>query len=140
MRLPKFKGRTYVVKLDGAVSVSVELPGLEPSVTDEGETTQLASGADPFTTQVKFSCPDNPFCGVNVKVSVVCAPVCSVMFVEAAARVKSGAGLNVAVTDWAEFMTRVQVLGSVPVQAPLHAEKMEPGEGVAVSDTDVPCG
>jgi hypothetical protein len=37
-------------------------------------------------------------------------------------------------------MTIVQVFGSVPVQAPLHAEKMELAEGVAVSDTDVPCG
>lgn len=99
MRLVPFKGRKYVVKLDGAVIVSVELPGLEPSVTDDGETLQLASGADPLTIQLRFTCPDNPFCGVNVKVSVVCAPVRNVVFVDAATKVKSGAGLNVAVTD-----------------------------------------
>jgi hypothetical protein len=60
--------------------------------------------------------------------------------VDATAKLKSGVGLNVAVTDWAEFMTMVQVLGSVPVQAPLQEENIAPVEGVAVSDTEVPCG
>ena len=123
----------------GAVIANVDAPALEPIVTDDGETPQVASGAVPFTVQLRFSCPEKPFCPVNVNASVPCAPVFSVRLGDAATKVKSGAGANVAMTDWAEFMIIVQVLGSVPVQAPLHAEKTEPAAGVAVSETDVPC-
>ena len=133
-------GVVNAAKLIGAVTVSVELPELAPNVTETGETLQAANGADPFTVQLRFTCPEKPFCAVSVNASVPCAPVCSVRDGDAGAKVKSGAGANVAVTDWAEFMTMVQVFGSVPVQAPLQAEKTELAEGAAVRDTDVPCG
>jgi hypothetical protein len=92
-------GTVNAAKLVGAVTVSVALPELAPNVTEAGDTLQAANGADPFTVQVKFTWPENPFCGASVKASVVCAPVCSVRDADAAARLKSAAGLNVAVTD-----------------------------------------
>jgi len=111
-----------------------------PRVSDEGETPQVANGAGPLTEQLKFTCPENPFCPVKVSASVACAPVFRVRVEDPEAKVKSGAKANVAVTDSAEFITMVQVLGSVPVQPPLHPEKTELATGAAVSDTDVPCG
>src|SRR6202030_1956378 len=74
LRLPSFKGRAEAVRVVGAVIVSVELLGVDPSVTDEGETLQVANGADPFTVQFRFTCPEKPFCSANVKTSVTCAP------------------------------------------------------------------
>ena len=71
-------GVVSVAKLVGAVRVSVELPVLVPNVTKAGETLQVAKGAGPFTTQLKFTWPENPFCAVSVNASVVCAPVCNV--------------------------------------------------------------
>jgi hypothetical protein len=78
--------------------VSVALLGLEPSITDDGETPQVAIGADPVTVQLKFTRPEKPFWPVRVKVSVTCFPVWVVSVVEAGAKLKSGAGLNVTVT------------------------------------------
>jgi len=138
LRLSSFDGRANAAKLGGAVIVSVELPGLEPRVTEAGVMLQVANGAGPFTVQVRFSCPEKPFCSVNVKASVTCAPVCVVKAVTAGARVKSVGGLNVAVTDWTEFMVTLQTFGSVPVQAPLQPPKTAVPAGVAVSETGVP--
>jgi len=119
--------------------VSVELPGLVPRVGDEGETPQVANGAGPLTVQVRLTCPENPFCPVNVSASVACAPVFRVRAEDAGVKVKSGAKANVAVTDWAAFMVTLQLEGSLPVQAPLHPEKTEPVAAFAPSATEVPC-
>ena len=45
-------------------------------------------------------------------------------------------GLNVAITDWAEFMVTEQA--PVPVQAPLQPAKAEPAFAACVSTTVVP--
>lgn len=128
-----------VAKVAGAVIVSVEVPGLEPSVKGDGETLQVANGAGPFTVQISTTDPEKPFSPVNVKASVTCAPVWVVKVVNAGLKVKSGGeGLNVAVTDWTEFIMTVQAFGSVPEQAPLHAPKTDVAAGTAVSETDVP--
>jgi len=83
----------------GAVIVSVDVPGLELSVTGDGETLHVAIGDGPVTAQVNFTGPEKPFCPANVKASVTCAPVCAVKVVDAGTSVKSGTGgLNVAVT------------------------------------------
>ena len=97
MRSP-FRGTANATRLVGAVMVSVALLGLAPSVTDDGETPQAARGIGPVTVQVKLTCPEKPFCPVNVKTSVICFPVWVVSVVEAGAKLKSGAWLNVAVT------------------------------------------
>jgi len=131
-------GTVNAPKLVGALTLSVELAVLVPSITEAGDTVQAANGAGPLTIQLKFTCPENPFCPINVSASVVCPPVFRVRVEDAEAKVKSGAKANVAVTDCAEFMATVQVLGSLPVQAPLHAEKIEPVAGVAVNETVVP--
>ena len=117
--LPIFNGRAKADKLVGAVMVSVELPGLAPRVSDEGETPQVANGAGPLTAQLKFTCPENPFCPVNVSASVACASVFRVRVEDAEAKVKSGAKANVAVTDWAEFIVTLQPIVP-PVQPPLQ--------------------
>ena len=132
-------GAVSAAKLDGAMTVRVAFPVLVPSVTEAGDTLQAASGADPFTVQLKFTWPEKPFCTVTVKASVVCAPVCNVRDADAAARAKSGAGANVAVTDSAVLIVTVQLPGSLPLQAPLQAERIDPAAGVAFSATDVPC-
>jgi hypothetical protein len=120
--------------------VRVELLGLEPTATDDGETPQVAKGVGPVTAQLKFTGPEKPFCPVNVKPSVICIPVCVVIVVEAGAKVKSCGWLKVAVTVWLEFMVMLQTFGSLPTQAPLHPVKTEVPTGVARSDTVVPCG
>jgi hypothetical protein len=53
-------------------------------------------------------------------------------------RVKVGTGIasSVAVTDLAESMVTIQL--PIPVQAPLHPEKVDPASGVAVRVTVVP--
>jgi len=50
--------------------------------------------------------------------------------------VKSGPGLNVAVTDVSELTVIVQLLGSVPTHAPLQPPNTEFPETTAVRDTD----
>ena len=140
MLLALSNGREDATKLAGALIISVELLGLEPSVTDDGVTPQVASGVGPFTVQLKLTCPEKPFCAVNVKTSVICFPVCVINVAEAGIKVKSVAWLNVAVTVWLEFMVILQALGSLPVQAPLHPAKTEVPAGVALSATDVPWG
>ena len=62
----------------GAVIVSVEVPGLAPTVTGDCETLQVANGAGPFTVQFRSTCPEKPFCPSSVKTSFTCAPVCVV--------------------------------------------------------------
>ncbi|SRR6266478_1430725 len=74
LRLPSFSGRATAAKVVGAVIVSVELPGLPPSVTGDGETPQVAIGVGPVTAQVSVTGPEKPFCAANVKASVTCAP------------------------------------------------------------------
>ena len=138
-RLPLLSGKENATRLVGAVIVSVDVTELEPRVTDDGETLQEANGAGPVTVQLRFTCPEKLFCSVKVSASVTCIPVFMVKLADAATIVKSGARANVAVTDWAEFMTMVQVLGSVPVHAPLHPEKTDPVAAFAPRLTDVPC-
>lgn len=99
LRLPSFNGRTNAAKVAGAVIVSVAMPGLEPSVTGDGETLQVAKGAGPVTAQLRVTAPEKPFCPVSIKVSVTCIPFCVETLEGCAMRVKSGGGLNVAVTD-----------------------------------------
>src|SRR6516162_5134030 len=70
MPCPSCSGTANASKLEGAVIVSVALPGLEPSITDGGETPQVGNGVGPFTAQLKFTCPENPFCTANVRPSV----------------------------------------------------------------------
>lgn len=126
-------------KAAGAVIVSVEVPELEPSVTGDGETVHVAIGAGPVTAQVSVTGPEKPFCPVKVNASVTCAPVCVVKVVDAGVKVKSGGGgLNMAVTDWTEFMVTLQTFGSAPVHAPLHPPKTDGAAGAAVSETVVP--
>ena len=117
--LPICNGRAEADKLVGAVMVSVELPGLAPRVSDKGEIPQVANGAGPLTAQLRFTCPENPFCPINVSASVVCPPVFRVRVEDAEAKVKSGAKANVAVTACAEFMVTPQPIVP-PVQPPLH--------------------
>ncbi len=118
--------------------VRVELPELEPTDTEEGETLQVANGAGPVTMQLKFTCAEKPFCPVNINASVIRAPGCVVKVTDAGDRVKSNGGLNVAVTDWTELMVTLQTLGSIPVQPSLHPPKTDIPVGAAVSETDVP--
>jgi hypothetical protein len=63
-------------------------------------------------------------------------PVIVPLPVSAAALTVTVVRLNVAVTDWAEFMATVQV--PVPVHAPLQPEKAEPADALDVRTTDVP--
>lgn len=52
MLSPSFDGTANPTRLVGAVIVRVELIGLEPSVTDDGETPQVAIGTGPVTAQL----------------------------------------------------------------------------------------
>jgi len=112
-------GTVNAPKLVGALTLSVELAVLVPSITEAGDTVQAANGAGPLTIQLKFTCPENPFCPINVSASVVCPPVFRVRVEDAEAKVKSGAKANVAVTACAEFMVTPQPIVP-PVQPPLH--------------------
>lgn len=100
---PSFRGKENAASVAGAVIASVEVPGLEPTVTGDGETLQVAIGDGPVTAQVNVTGPEKPFCPANVKASVTCAPVCAVKVVDAGTTVKSGAGrLNVQSGEFAE--------------------------------------
>src|ERR1700730_12127080 len=61
MRPPTFSGIANAPRVAGAVIVNVELPELDPTATEAGETLQPAKGAGPVTTQPKFTCPEYPF-------------------------------------------------------------------------------
>jgi len=53
--LPESHGREercIVAAADGAVTVSVEVTGAWPGVTEEGESEQVGAGAGPLTEQV----------------------------------------------------------------------------------------
>jgi hypothetical protein len=131
-------GRAAADRVAGADIVNVDVPGLEPIVTEEGERLHATKGGGPFTAQFRFTWPEKPPCCVNVKTSVTCIPVCVVNVDVAGTMEKSEGGLNVAVTDSAEFKMTVQTLGFVPVQAPLHPPKEDVPAVVAVSERDVP--
>jgi hypothetical protein len=131
-------GNADADNVSGAVIVSVDVPGFEPTATEPGEIPHVANGAGPVTIQVNATVPENPFCPVRVNWSGTWPPVCVVKVVDAGVKVKSAGGLNVAVTVWLEFIVRLQAFGSVPVQAPLHAVKTDGAAGTAVSETDVP--
>jgi len=124
--------------LAGAVMVSVEVPALEPTVTEDCEKLQVGMGAGPVTAHVSVTGPENPFSPAKVKTSPACAPVDMVKLVDVGAKEKSGGGVNVAVTDSAADMETVQTLGFVPVQAPLHPANTDPVAGIAVSETLAP--
>lgn len=138
MRLGLLKEGKTEAMFTGAVIVSVEVPGLEPSITGDCEKLQEGNGAGPVTVQASVTGPEKPFCPANVRASVTCAPVCAVRLVAAGVKEKSGGGVKVAVTACTEFMVTLQALGSVPEQAPLHPANTDPVAGTAVRETVAP--
>lgn len=52
---PTVRATAYAARLVGAVIINVDAPGLEPNVAHHGETPQVASGAVPFTVQVRLT-------------------------------------------------------------------------------------
>jgi hypothetical protein len=94
-------------------------------------------GEGPLTEHASAIEPENPPCAGKVKTSLTCPPRFMVRLIAAGVGVKSGGTVKVAVTDWLELSVMLHVFGSAPVHAPLHPAKVEPAEGVAVSDSDV---
>jgi hypothetical protein len=86
----------------------VELPGLDPTVTDAGDTLHDSIVTGPATVQERFAVPAKPPSSLRVSTSVTCDPTLVVRFDDAAANEKSGGGLNVAVTVCAELIVAVQ--------------------------------
>ena len=75
----------------GAVSVSVEVTGFAPGVTDEGDIEQDGRGAGPDTEHARETALEKLPSEVIVRTSVPAAPRCTVKLVLAALTVKSGA-------------------------------------------------
>lgn len=111
---------------------------MAPGVTVVGDNEQLARLEGPVTPQEREMTLEKPPCAAKVRTSVPCELGGNASDGLAGLTEKSGGGLNVAVTDWAEFMVTLHIVGSVPVHAPLHPAKSEGAMGTAVSETDVP--
>ena len=114
-------------RLNGCGSNSAVSPGefnvivaLPPAFNELGEIPHMSMGAGPLTEQANMIVPEKPPCALVVRVSVVWPPRFTVRLLADALSEKSGAGLNVAVRDWSEFIVIVQLLGSLPKQAPLQ--------------------
>src|SRR5690242_12375340 len=90
----------------------------DPGVTLFGEILQLGAGAASSTEQASAMAALNPPCEEILKTSLTLLPAFNVRLAAVGARAKSGGGLNVAVTDSFAPIVIVQLLGSIPLQAP----------------------
>ena len=114
--------------------VRVVLTGFGPVVTTGGENEQDVCGGRP-AVHANDTVPVWPFWPATVRTNCAGCPAVTVCDSGGELREKSGAGLNVAVTERAAFMLTTQL--TVPMQAPLHPAKTEPVAGAAVRVTFV---
>jgi hypothetical protein len=112
--------------------VKVVLTGFGPVVTTGGENEQDACGGKP-AVQANDTGPLKPFWPPTVRTNCAGCPAVTVCDSGGVTREKSGAGLNVAVTERAAFMLTTQL--TVPMQAPPQPAKTEPVAAVAVRVT-----
>lgn len=121
----------------GPVVLTVSVAGV-PGAVEFGLIEQVgATVGEGVTEQVSATGLKNPAGAGTTFIAEVdgAAPGLTVPGVRAEAEIAKSE-LNVAATDWAELIVRLQVLE--PEQAPLQPTKLEPAAAVAVTVTIVP--
>lgn len=104
-----------------------------PGLTEFGEMPQvgIGPGVVPLTEHASEIAAEKLPCAAKLKTSLILLPACNVRLPTAGVTVKSGAGLNVAVTVSLPFMVMLHTFGSVPEHAPVQPPKTEFPDGIA---------